>query len=69
MRIVKLSLILPTEFSSGLRFITSQSPEKVADGSYLCKYTENRRRARKLEKGKCPDFQKEAKDELYNLGW
>lgn len=52
---------------SRLRLITFQSTEKIADVSYLCKSTENRRRARKLEKEKCFDFQKGGKDELHNL--
>lgn len=42
---------------SRLRFITCQSSEKTADVSHLCKSTENGRRARKLEKEKCPDYQ------------
>lgn len=56
MRVVRAQLF---QMNSGsrLRFITCQSTKKIADVSHLCKSTENRRRARKLEKGKCPDFQ------------
>ena len=42
---------------SRLRFTSCQSSEKTADVSNLCKSTENGRRARKLEKEKCPDYQ------------
>lgn len=51
---------------SRLRLITFQSTGKIADVSYLCKSTENKKSARKLEKGECPGFQGE-KDGLHNL--
>lgn len=51
---------------SRLSLITSQSTEKIADVSYLCNSTENRR-ARKLKKEKCLDFQMGEKNGAYNL--